>query len=145
MPLPRSALYAQGEDLHVAIWPGGLHNTGDITRFLAKEGRSYVISVSGCLQKSDIPKDSPAAAMLTHCPDVLANGGSCIAGPDGAWLVEPATGREELLVATLDHLQIRRERQNFDLAGHYSRPDVTELIVNRSRQSTVRFVNENRD
>jgi nitrilase len=47
MPLPRAALYAQGEDLHVAIWPGSVHNTQDITRFIAKESRSFVISVSG--------------------------------------------------------------------------------------------------
>ncbi|WP_371171163.1 carbon-nitrogen hydrolase family protein [Aliiroseovarius sp. 2305UL8-7] len=134
MPLPRTALYAQGEDLHVALWPGGLHNTGDITQFLAKEGRSYVISVSGMLQKSDIPRDNPAAAMLKNCPDVLANGGSAIVGPDGAWIVEPVTDQEDLLIATLDHANVRRERQNFDLSGHYSRPDVTKLSVDTRRQ-----------
>ncbi|MHA3915628.1 carbon-nitrogen hydrolase family protein [Halovulum sp. GXIMD14793] len=137
MPLPRAALYGQGEDLHVALWPGGLHNTGDITQFLAKEGRSFVISVSGLLQASDIPHDSPAAPMLDCCPSVLAGGGSAIAGPDGEWIIEPVVGEEQLLVAEFDHSLVRRERQNFDLAGHYSRPDVTRLIVNRSRQSTV--------
>jgi len=47
MPLPRAALYAQGEDLHVAVWPGGIHNTRDITWYIALESRSYVASVSG--------------------------------------------------------------------------------------------------
>ena len=47
MPLSRAALYAQGENLHVALWPGSLRNTGDTTRFLAREGRSYVLAVSG--------------------------------------------------------------------------------------------------
>ncbi|MCW8143073.1 carbon-nitrogen hydrolase family protein [Agrobacterium tumefaciens] len=139
MPLSRAALYAQGEDLHVALWPGSLKNTEATTRFLAREGRSYVLGVSGLLRKSDIPAGSPAGAMLDSCPDVLANGGSCIAGPDGEWVVPPVTGREDLIVATLDHRIVRRERQTFDQAGHYSRPDVTRLIVNRERQVMASF------
>ena len=47
--------------------------------------------------------------------------------------------REQLLVATLDHARVREERQNFDPAGHYSRPDVTRLHVNRQRQSLADF------
>ena len=55
MPLPRAALYGQGENLHVAIWPGGIHNTQDITRFIAREARSYVLSASGLLRRQDVP------------------------------------------------------------------------------------------
>lgn len=140
MPLSRAALYAQGEDLHVALWPGSRRNTQDTTRFLAREGRSYVLAVSGLMRRADVTSDSPAAAMLERgCPDWLADGGSCIAGPDGDWVVEPVTGREELLVAQLDHRLVRRERQNFDQAGHYARPDVTRLVVDRRRQSLVSF------
>ena len=68
---------------------------------------------------------------------MLANGGSCIAGPDGRWIVEPLVGEEKLIVATLDHQRVREERQNFDPAGHYSRPDVLKLSINRQRQSTI--------
>ena len=138
MPLPRAALYAMGEDLHAAVWPGGLHNTEDITRFMAREGRSYVLSASGLMRKSDFPPDTPHLdAILEHCPDVLANGGSCIAGPDGAWVIPPCEGEEKLLTALIDHRRVREERQNFDPAGHYSRPDVTRLTVDRRRQSTL--------
>lgn len=141
MPLPRSALYAQGEDLHVAVWPGGVHNTSDITRFIARESRSYVISASGLMRKEDFPAETPHVDLILHdCPDVLATGGSCIAGPDGEWLVEPIPEKEMLITATLEHGRVRAERQNFDPAGHYSRPDVTRLIVNRKRQSTVSLV-----
>jgi len=59
MPLPRAALYAQGEDLHIAVWPGSDHNTKDITRFIARESRSFVISVSSLMKKEDFPKDTP--------------------------------------------------------------------------------------
>jgi len=140
MPLPRAALYAQGEDLHVALWPGSERNTHDITRFLAKEGRSYVLSVSGLLRRADIPDDLPHyELMVANSGEWLANGGSCIAGPDGQWVVEPLVGEERLIMATLDHANVRRERQNFDPAGHYARPDVTRLVVNRVRQSTVEW------
>ncbi len=140
MPLARAAMYGQGEDLHIAIWPGGVHNTHDITRFIAKESRSYVASVSGLMRAIDFPKDTPhLSAILENSPDVLANGGSCIAGPDGKWIVEPVPDEEKLIVATIDHKRVREERQNFDPSGHYSRPDVTQLKVNRSRQSTVVF------
>jgi nitrilase len=142
MPLARAALYAQGEDLHVALWPGNLRNTEDTTRFLAREGRSYVLAVSGLMRREDVSADSPAAAMLEACPDMLADGGSCIAGPDGNWVVPPVTGREDLIIATLDHRQVRRERQNFDLAGHYARPDVTRLVVDRRRQAFATFQGE---
>ncbi|MFH1980418.1 MAG: carbon-nitrogen hydrolase family protein [Pseudomonadota bacterium] len=138
MPLPRAALYAMGEDLHVAVWPGGIHNTEDITRFMAREGRSFVVSASGLMRKEDFPLDTPhREAIVAACPDVLANGGSCLAGPDGGWVISPCTGEEKLLVALVDHRRVREERQNFDPAGHYSRPDVTQLIVDRSRQSTL--------
>ncbi|MCF6262864.1 MAG: carbon-nitrogen hydrolase family protein [Xanthomonadales bacterium] len=95
MPLPRAALYAQGENLHIAVWPGSDHNTKDITRFIAKESRSFVISVSSIMNKNDFPKDTPyLEEILADAPDVLANGGSCIAGPDGEWILEPVVNQE---------------------------------------------------
>lgn len=138
MPLPRAALYGLGEDLHVALWPGNVRNTEILTRFLAREGRSYVLSVSGIFRASDIPKDMPHYKLIKkHCPPMPADGGSCIANPDGTWLHPPVANEETLIVAEIDHREVLRERQNFDSAGHYSRPDVTQLHVNRERQSTL--------
>ncbi len=73
-------------------------------------------------------------------PEVLANGGSCLAGPDGEWVIAPAGAEEVLLTATLDFRKVLEERQNFDPAGHYARPDVTRLTVDRRRQALAEFV-----
>lgn len=138
MPLARTALYSLGENLHIAIWPGSIHNTIDITKFIAKESRSYVISVSGLMKTEDFPVDTPhLKKILKKAPDILADGGSCIAGPDGEWVIEPVKNREEIIIGNLDFNRVLEERQNFDPAGHYSRPDVTKLILNRDRQSIL--------
>jgi nitrilase len=134
MPLSRAALHAQGEDLHVAIWPGNKKNTEEITRFAAREGRSYVLSVSSLMRREDIPDSVPHADELRAAlPAMSGNGGSCIAAPDATWVVAPVVGREELLVAELDHAFVRRERQNFDISGHYSRPEIIHLELDQAR------------
>lgn len=140
MPLPRAALYGLGETLHVAIWPGNARNTEVLTRFLAREGRSYCVSVSGLMRPADVPADVPHRQLIVdNLGAVPADGGSCLAAPDGSWLIEPVTGREALTYAELDPREVVRERQNFDVAGHYSRPDVTRLTVDRRRQRTVDY------
>jgi nitrilase len=145
MPLPRAALYGMGEDLHVAIWPGGEHNTQDITRYMAKEGRSFVMSVSGLMKSSDFPELTPYLNKIKEGSDnkeYFATGGSCLSGPDGEWLIEPQVGEEDLYTAVIDHARVREERQNFDPVGHYSRPDVTKLVVDRRRQSTIEILDD---
>ncbi|MCX5754579.1 MAG: carbon-nitrogen hydrolase family protein [Gemmatimonadetes bacterium] len=141
MPLARAAMYAQGENLHVASWPGNDYNTRDVTRFAAREGRSYVLAASSIMRRSDIPDSVPHAAKIRRAvPAVMGNGGSCIAGPDGEWIVPPVIGKEALVVRTIDHTRVREERQAFDASGHYGRPDVTQLTVDRRRQRTLRTV-----
>lgn len=138
LPLARAALYGQGEDLHVAVWPGSIRNTEDITRFIAKEARSFVVSVGGLMSRKDFPAETPYLdEILRNAVDPLTDGGSCIAGPDGSWVLEPVVNNEGLFTAIIDFNRVLEERQNLDVAGHYSRPDVTRLVVNRERQSTL--------
>lgn len=141
MPLTRTALYGQGENLHVAVWPGAERNTIDITRFIAQESRSFVISASGLMRVEDFPSSTPHLdQILKNAPAVMADGGSCIAGPDGNWIIPPVVGKEELITSTIDFNRVLEERQNFDVAGHYSRPDVTQLVLNTERQSILKMV-----
>ena len=143
MPLSRAALYGLGEDLHVAIWPGCYRNTHDLTKFIAKEGRSFSMAASGLMRKSDFPENTPhLAAILAGAgdDDMLSNGGSCLAGPDGEWIIEPQCNEEGLYTAVIDQARVREERQNFDVAGHYSRPDVTKLVVDRRRQAIIETI-----
>ncbi len=145
VPLLRSALYAQGEDLHIALWPGGIHNTPNITSFIALESRSFIVSISGVLRRSDITQSIPYAdEILKNSTEWLANGGSCISRPNGTWLVEPVIEEEKLIVEIINHNEVLEERQNFDVSGHYSRPDILQLQVNRSRNKIANFIdNEN--
>ncbi|MFN2458101.1 MAG: carbon-nitrogen hydrolase family protein [Chitinophagaceae bacterium] len=140
LPLARTTLYAQGENLHISIWPGSVRNTEDITRFIAKESRSYVIAASGLMRKEDINSAIPHhEKIIANAPDYLGNGGSCMAAPDGSWVIEPVINQEVLLTATIDVNEVIKERHNFDPSGHYSRPDIFTLKVDTRRQRLIEF------
>jgi nitrilase len=92
------------------------------------------------MRKEDIPDGLPEVDLLRETADaVMANGGSCVASPTGEWVLEPQTGVESLRIAELDHGIVLEERQSLDVVGHYSRPDVTRVVVDRRRQSTAEF------
>lgn len=137
LPQARLAMYAGGEDIHVSVWPGAVRNTIDSVRFIALEGRVFSLGAGTLLSRSDVPEEFPLADRL---PDGdWSDGGSAIAGPDGSWLREPVSGTEGLVIADVDVARVREERQNFDPTGHYARPDVFELRVDRRRREIARF------
>ncbi len=130
--LARAALYGQGEDFHICVFPGGIHNAQDITKFIAKESRSFCASVSSIMRREDFPPDTiHLDKILENAPEILSNGGTCLAAPDGEWIIEPFCNEEKLVIAEINHQKVREERQSLDVAGHYSRPDVLQLKVNR--------------
>ena len=97
MPLSRTALYAQGEDLHIAVWPGSASQHPRHHRYhRALESRSYVASVSGLMRRGDIGGNAAwRDAVTAAATEMLADGGSCIAGPDGEWVIPPAGPEED--------------------------------------------------
>lgn len=133
MPLARYTMYAQGEHLHIATWPGAPTLTQDITRFIALEGRVYVLSVGGVLTADDIPDTFPLKHELLKVRDRYLSGGTMIAAPDGTTLAGPAKNDETILYADLDLNTVLAERQNFDPAGHYARKDVFQVDINTKR------------
>lgn len=139
MPQARHALYADGEELHVSVWPGSAELTTDITRFVAREGRVWHLAVGGLLDGGDVPETFTYGRELATM-GALHDGGSAIAAPSGAWVVEPVRGREGLVTAELDRALLDGERQNFDPAGHYARPDVFDVRVDRRRREAATFV-----
>lgn len=135
LPQARLAMYAGGEDIHVSAWPGSVRNTIDIARFVAQEGRVFSLGAGTILRRSDVPDDFPLLAALPE--GEYTDGGSAIAAPDGSWLQEPVAQEERLVIADIDLARVREERQNFDPVGHYSRPDIFQLRVDRRRLSAA--------
>ncbi|MHA1479811.1 MAG: carbon-nitrogen hydrolase family protein [Candidatus Thorarchaeota archaeon] len=137
LPLARASLHMQDEILHVAVWPGALRNTEDITRFIALEGRSWVVSVSGMLHPTDFShlsdEEFPMKALMEAHEGSLNNGGSVIVDPRGMVVAGPLVDEEGILYADIDPMLAIKERQNLDISGHYSRFDIFNRPIDRER------------
>jgi predicted amidohydrolase len=142
MPLARFVLHAQGEQIHVALWPDLPEFNVLATRSYAFEGRCFVVSAGTRLLGSDLPEDVRGSGAFGPEPvgdeRVLLKGGSTIAGPDGT-VIATAALEDDLLVADLDLDLIVGEQQLMDVAGHYNRPDLFELTVHGSPTPQVTF------
>ena len=128
IPYARATLHKQDEMLHVAIWPGSIGLTRDITKFMALEGRSWIVSVSGIIRTQDFQhlseEDFPVKKYLSTEEKFWANGGTVIADPKGNYVEGPLVKEEGIVYADIDFKQVIEERHNFDYSGHYSRFDI---------------------
>ena len=137
MPLARYSLYAQGEQIHALVWPGVTMLSADITRFVAMEGRMFAVSAGGVLRSEDVPDSFALKPAIFRRGEVALDGGSMIVAPDGTVLASADPGEETILYADCDLSRVRMERQYFDPAGHYGRPDVFQLTVSRRRLEPI--------
>jgi predicted amidohydrolase len=138
MPLARHVLHASGEEVHVGAWPHGGEHHQLASRHYAFEGRCFVLAAAMVLTKSDLPPNLEHECDLVEAPDPLLAGGSSIVGPDGAYVVEPVVGREELVIGEIDLDRTRQEKLTLDVAGHYARPELFDLRVRRERPKPFR-------
>jgi nitrilase len=135
MPLARFALYESGVEIYIAptaddgdAWQATLVH-------IARESRAFVVSPSHFQRGSSYPDDFPLREEIAGI-DPLGRGGSAILAPDGSYLAGPLYGEEGILYADLQPQRLAEERQRFDAAGHYHRPDVLELHVRPLRRES---------
>jgi nitrilase len=127
MPLARMSMYAQGVELYCAPTVDDREAWIPTVRHIAREGRCFVLSSCQFLPRSAYPADW--LNITQNLPDLPIRGGSCIVGPMGELLAEPVYGEETILSADIDLANLTRAKFDFDVVGHYARPDVFEFSV----------------
>ncbi|MBQ6713406.1 MAG: carbon-nitrogen hydrolase family protein [Selenomonadales bacterium] len=137
MPLARAAMYAQGVQIYVAPTADSRDTWFATMRHIAIEGRCFVIGCNQYSSKSDYPEDIASSDEFKDLPEEMCRGGSCVVNPLGAFVVEPVIGKETIIYADLDLGQVAQGQFDFDVMGHYSRPDVFQLIVNTKKKTNV--------
>jgi nitrilase len=138
MPLLRTAMYAKGVQLYCAPTADDRETWLSTMRHVALEGRCFVLSACQYLKRRDCPPDYDC--VQGDDPEtVLMRGGSCIVGPLGQVLAGPHFEGEVILCADLDMGELARGKYDFDVTGHYARPDVFRLHVNERAARPVVF------
>lgn len=139
MPLARTALYAQGIEIYLAPTADARETWQATLRHIACEGRCFVLGCNQFVRRSDYPSHWVEKPEIAALPEIACRGGSAIYSPLGDPVAGAVWDREELIVVDLDMDDIARGKFDFDATGHYGRPDVFELRVNRNRQRSVVF------
>lgn len=140
MPLSRFVLHASGEQVHVAVWPDLIDVNQLAARHYAFEGRCYVLCIGQILSWDDLPDDEDlrqAALGLTgqRNDDVVTPGAAGIIGPDGEWVAGPAGQEPTIVYGEIDLRRIAEEQEHLDAGGHYNRPDIFSLAVDRRERN----------
>jgi nitrilase len=136
MPMMRMAMYAQGITLYCAPTADDRDGWAASMQHIALEGRCHVLSACQYIRRGDYPADYECA--LGDNPDtVLMRGGSMIVGPLGELLAGPDYSGETILYADIEPEAVIRARYDFDVAGHYARPDIFRLEVDRRAKPPV--------
>ncbi|MFN2561844.1 MAG: nitrilase-related carbon-nitrogen hydrolase [Jatrophihabitans sp.] len=138
MPLLRAAMYAKGVDILCIPTADGRESWLPTMRFVAMEGRCFVLSCNQFTERRDFPDDLPNSLAEAE-DDIVSAGGSCIIGPLGDVLAGPAWDGPEIAYADIDAGDIARGKLDFDADGHYARPDVFQLHVDETPRRSVTF------
>jgi len=129
MPLARMAMYSKGVELYLAPTADARDTWQATLRHIAREGRCFVLGCNQFVTKAMYPADLDGIEELADQPEVICRGGSAVISPLGEVLAGPLYGQEGTLFADLDLAEVARGKFDFDVVGHYARPDVFQLIV----------------
>jgi nitrilase len=145
MPMARMAMYAQGVQILLAptadareIWQASI-------RHIAYEGRCFVLSCNQFVEKSMYPEHWLSLPELAHAEDIITPGRSAIVNPMGEIIAGPLENDEGILTAEIDLMEIVRAKFDFDATGHYARPDVFRLIVDKTPKPSVAWISPSYD
>lgn len=139
MPLARTALYGKGVEIYLAPTADSRDTWQATLRHISCEGRCFVLGCNQFVTKTMYPPDLEGLEELANQPEVICRGGSTIISPLGEVLAGPLYGQEGILYADLDIAEVARGKLDFDVVGHYARPDVFQLIVNEAPASPVTY------
>ncbi|MBE9571526.1 MAG: carbon-nitrogen hydrolase family protein [Proteobacteria bacterium] len=132
MPLARMAMYSKGVELYLAPTADARDSWQSTLLHIACEGRCFVLGCNQFVTKEMYPDDLEGLDELDEHPDVICRGGSAIISPFGEVLAGPLYDKEGILFTDIDLAEVARGKFDFDVVGHYARPDVFQLVVNES-------------
>ncbi len=139
MPLARMALYGRGVQFYLAPTADARDSWQATLQHIACEGRCFVLGCNQYVTKSMYPPDLTGIEELADLPEEMCRGGSVIISPFGKVLAGPLFGQEGILCAELDMAEIAQGKYDFDVTGHYARPDVFQLAINEQPQAPVSY------
>jgi nitrilase len=137
MPLARMAMYAKGVEIYLAPTADYRDSWQATMRHIACEGRCFVLGCNQFVKKDMYPENLETLEELEDRPEIMCRGGSVIVAPLGDVIAGPLFDEEGILYAQLDMTEVVKAKIDFDVVGHYSRPDVFQLSVNEKTLSPV--------
>lgn len=130
MPLARTAMYGKGVELYLAPTADARDTWQATMQHIAQEGRCFVLGCNQFVTRDMYPQDLVGVEDLANQPEVMCRGGSVIVSPLGKVIAGPLWDEEGCLYAELDLAEVAQGKLDFDVVGHYARPDVFQLLVN---------------
>lgn len=135
MPLARMSMYCKGVQVYLAPTADSRDGWQHTMRHIAMEGRCFVLGCNQYVEKKDYPED--LQPLLSCEPDVMCTGGSVIVSPMGETIAGPLTGKEGILIASLDPAEVVRAKMDLDVAGHYNRPDIFRFSADQQPDTII--------
>jgi nitrilase len=140
MPLARMALYSKGVELYLAPTADARDTWQATLRHIACEGRCFVLGCNQFVTRDMYPPDLPGIQELETAPEIMCRGGSVIISPLGEVLAGPLYDSEGILYAQLDMGAVPKSKFDFDVVGHYARPDVFQLVIDERPKTGIKGI-----